>query len=136
MGTDNFRLVGQGREGKEQGTERWESPHCLHSLHTFQVSCYPSLTNPMTNWQTPWSTVLLEKLIILQLVKKLFIFYKPESSLPCSHQPTTFPYPQSNKFSPWTQTYSSKIHFNIILYSMPWSSKQSPSFKFSNQTPT
>jgi len=88
---------GEGSKEKKAG----ESPHYLHSFHTWQVSCYSTLTKPITNWQTQWSTDLLEKLTILQLVKKLFIFYKHESSLPCSQQHTILPYPQSNKSSPW-----------------------------------
>jgi len=41
----------------------------------------------------PWSRVVLEKLIVTQLVKEFRTFMEPEVSLPCSHEPTTRPYP-------------------------------------------
>jgi hypothetical protein len=49
----------------------------------------------------------------------------PEFSLPCSQQPPTDPYPKSDPFSP---PYFPNIHYNIIVSSMPRSSKFSLSF--------
>ena len=42
---------------------------------------------------------------------------EPEGSLPCSQQPTTFPYPQLDKFSLAQSLYFFRIRFNIILLS-------------------
>jgi hypothetical protein len=43
---------------------------------------------------TPWSTVLLEKLTVSQLVKKFPAFMKHKGSLPHSQMPATRPYPE------------------------------------------
>jgi len=44
---------------------------------------------------------------------------EPESLLPCLQQPTTGPYPDTDESSPHPYTLF-KVHFNIILPSMPW----------------
>jgi hypothetical protein len=53
---------------------------------------------------TPTCRVLLEKLTVTQLVKKFPTFIKPESSLPCSQQPATGPYPKSDESNPHLPT--------------------------------
>jgi hypothetical protein len=45
---------------------------------------------------TPCSRVLLEKLIIIQIFKKILIFMEHKGSLRCSQDLTTAPYPESN----------------------------------------
>jgi hypothetical protein len=58
-------------------------------------------------------------------------FMEPEGSLPCSQEPVTCPYPQSDQFTPYTHTLFLKIRFNIILSSSPRSSEWSlPSTNF------
>jgi hypothetical protein len=47
---------------------------------------------------TVWSRLLLEKLILPQLVRQLPTFYGPESPLPFSHEPTTCPYSEPDKY--------------------------------------
>jgi len=45
-----------------------------------------------------WNTVLLEKLIVTQLVKSSPLYFmEPESSLPCSQEPSTGTYPDSDE---------------------------------------
>jgi hypothetical protein len=38
---------------------------------------------------------------------------KPESSLPCSQEPSTGPYPESDQANPYHPILS-KVHFNIV----------------------
>jgi hypothetical protein len=40
---------------------------------------------------------------------------EPEGSLPGSQEPSTGPYPEPDKSSPYYPSYFSKNHFNIIL---------------------
>jgi hypothetical protein len=69
--------------------------------------------------------VLVQKLTVTQLVKKFPAFYyKPEGSLPCSHESPSLVTILSqlnpiHNFPP----YFFKVHYNIILPSAPGSSK-------------
>jgi hypothetical protein len=58
---------------------------------------------------------------------------EPEGSLPHSQAPATCPYSEPDQSSPCPHLL--KIHFNIILPSMPRSSKLSLSFRSSHQNP-
>jgi hypothetical protein len=84
---------------------------------------------------TPRSRVLLEKLTGSQLVKKFPAFYGARMSITTFQVPATCPYPEPDQSSPSPPTYFLNIHFNIILPSMPGSSKGSISFRFSHQNP-
>ena len=54
-----------------------------------------ALPHVLTYLLTPWSRVLLEKLTVLQLVKKFHpILWNPEGYSPYSQVPATFPYPE------------------------------------------
>jgi hypothetical protein len=75
---------------------------------------------------TPWCSMFLEKLLVVQLVKKFPAFYENEESLPCSQEPVTGSYPEPVESSPHLSTLYShliqstpsnfiKIHFNIII---------------------
>ena len=59
---------------------------------------------------------------------------EPEGSLPHSQQSATCPYPKPDGFRPCSPSHFSKIHFNIILLSVPGSSKW-PSVRFPHQNP-
>ena len=52
---------------------------------------------------TPRSTALLEKLTASHLVKKFPAFMEPEGSLPHSQVPSTCPYPEPARSSPYTR---------------------------------
>ena len=58
------------------------------------------LTYLLTYLLTPWSIVLLQKLTSFQLSKKFPAFLEPESSLPHSQVPATWPYPEPARSSP------------------------------------
>ena len=84
---------------------------------------------------TPWSRVLLDKLIGSQLVKKFLHFMEPKVSLPHSQVPATYPYPEPAQSTPCPTSHFLKIYLSIILPSMPASSKWSLFFKFPHQNP-
>ena len=62
----------------------------------------------ITHSLTPSSTVILEKLIGSQLVKKFPAFLEPEGSLPHSQQPATLPCPQPDQSSPYPTLYGNQ----------------------------
>jgi hypothetical protein len=59
-------------------------------------------------------------------------FMEPESSLPCSQEPSTGPCSQPDEFNPY---HLSNIHFNIILPPTSWFSGWSLSFWLCRQNP-
>jgi hypothetical protein len=96
---------------------------------------WPDLLNTrtITNYVTPWSRVLPEKLICPKLLQKFPAFHETQSSSRYSQKPAACPYTQPYQSSlcpPPHPPNLSKIHFYIILPSTPVSSKWSPSLRF------
>jgi hypothetical protein len=60
---------------------------------------------------------------------------EPEGSLPHLQQAATCPYPEPAQSSPCLPSHFLKIHFNIILPSVPGSPKWSPSLRSPYQNP-
>ena len=58
-----------------------------------------------------------------------------EGSLPHTQQPATRSYSEPYQCSPYPPSYFLNMHFNIVLSSMPWSSKWSVSLRFPHQNP-
>ena len=71
--------------------------------------------------------------LIPQLVIKLPPFYGIQRFITCSQEAITWPYPEPSNFSLFITIF--KIHFNIILPSLPMSSKWYLSFSCPNQIP-
>jgi hypothetical protein len=61
-------------------------------------------------------------------------YMEPEGSLQHSQVPTTCPYPKPHQSSPCPPFYFLKIHLNIILPSMPETSKRSLPSAFPSKT--
>jgi len=99
------------------------------------VAIHCLLTYLLTYLLTLWSRVLLHKLTRSQLVKDSLHFREPEGSLPLLQVPTNRPYPEPDQSSPWPLSRFLKNHFNIILPSMPGSSKWSRSLSFPHYYP-
>jgi len=52
----------------------------------------------------PWSIFLLEKLIVVQLVKEFPVFMEPKGSLPWSQDPSIGPYYEPHESNLWFPT--------------------------------
>ena len=85
------------------------SESCSHKTHslapviiTIIIITIIIIIIPTSYFLTPWSRVLLEKLIGFQAVKKFPHIMEPEGSLPHSQVPATCPYPDPAQSSPYT----------------------------------
>jgi hypothetical protein len=89
---------------------------------------FKSLTHSLT-----WA--LLEKLPVVQPLKKFPALYANRRFITASQEPSTGPYPsQSNLIHP-IPSYLSNIYFNIVHPTTSWSSQWSLSFWISHQYP-
>ena len=98
-------------------------------LHPFLLlATYSWVLIGYHSYLTPWTRVLLEKLIGSQSRNSLYLMGS-EGSV----QPATFPYSEPDQYSPCCPSHFIKIHFHIIFPSAPGSSKWSVSLTFPHQ---
>ena len=123
-------------------------PRFIPGTWEIQVQCVTAvnyLLDKLNNHQELYSEIInylpnsMEhgpawKLTILQLVTKFPTFYGTQSSSLHSQQPSTCSYPKQDQSNPFPFNWC-KIYFNIILPSMPRSSKWSLAFRFPHQNP-
>ena len=91
---------------------------------TFRCCVLPTLTYLFTYLRTPWSRVLLEKVISSQLVRfPPFYGTNPKVHYRIHNCPPPVPYPEPHRSSPCPDIPLPNIHLNIILPSTPGSTK-------------
>jgi len=120
-------------------SRRESAPRTCHSLHVKKReksynACFIT-AYVMGLSRTPCSRVLLEKPLGSQLFKNIPPpnFIEPNGSLPRSQKQDICSFPERNQSNPRSPT-QIKLHFNIILPSMPRSFKWSLSLRFDHKT--
>ena len=113
-----------GSDGVRKLEGKWQVWYCL--CIPFPVSLFALLYEVFgiilyLELMTPWARVLPDKLTGTQLVKKYHTL-EPKGSLLHSQVPSICSYPQPKQSSPSHPSHFMKIHFNIIVPSMPRSS--------------
>jgi hypothetical protein len=85
---------------------------------------------------TPWRTVLLQKLTVLQLVKNSPHFIGPEISLPCAQRLAICPYPKPDESSSWPHILflEDSLQYYPLIYAYVF--QVVPSFRFPTQIRT
>jgi hypothetical protein len=92
----------------------------VHPTPSHLISLRPHIH---TYLLTPWSTVLLEKLTGYELVKKFPTYDRTRKFTSAFTRARTCPHSEPDTSSPCPPSHFLKIYFNIILSSMPGSSK-------------
>ena len=97
--------------------ETWVNHFSMGATHLYYVfsARYYLMKAINDNWLNG-TRVLLEKQIVLHLVKTFLIFMETESSLPHTQQSTTCPCPEPDQSSPSPPSYFMKVHFNITSH--------------------
>ena len=117
--------------GPRSKTSAWKPTTMIEECHSIpQFLQQPDVSIYLLTYS---SRVLLEKLTSSQLVKKRSAFYGTRSSLPHSQVPTTCPYLSQIDPVHTLTSHFLQIHINIIIPSMPGSSKWSLSLRFPHQ---
>ena len=93
-----------------------------------------NLTDGLTDWLIQWNTVLLEKPIGPQLVKKFLAFCGPRRLITAFRNLAACPCLRPDQSSPYLSFFW-QIHFSIVLPRIPTSSKWSPSLTSPHRQP-
>ena len=129
-----------------------EGPSLKSQVHTdyhawsfLSFSSYPPAKFPDVTWfrprllppiqPTPWSRILLEKLIGPQEVKQFRGFYRNQRFITTFTTARHLPLSWARSIQSLPPCYFLKLNFNIIIPSTPWSLKRSHFLSFPHQNP-
>jgi hypothetical protein len=87
---------------------------CLH-IYIFLLKKFLCALQNSFRHTTPCSILLVEKLIVVQLVKKFLTFYTNSRFFKDSQEPAIYPYPNQVNLVYILSFCWLKIHFNIII---------------------
>jgi hypothetical protein len=102
-------------------------------LYQLTPLCVPEYLCEKFKFLTPWSSVLLENVVVLQLVKKFHTFFGTLMIMTAFRRASHPSLSRSRSIYSTPLTDFLKIHFNVIVSSTPRSTMWSVSLRFPHQ---